>query len=101
MKFARAIQGNPDEKTMLLKEARPILVQKDAVGLQVVGYASSEFHVLLLQAYDFFEELNAQQSGFAALPGKYNLAARDAGDVVVYEKLDQLIAHAAGTGSVG
>ncbi len=86
---------------MFLQEARPVLVQQHAVGLQVVRDALDGLLVLLLQRYDLAEELEATQRRLATLPGEHDLVGGNAPDVVADETLEHLLVHLSGTGSAG
>ena len=91
--LARAVDAQADEEPVLLEEARPVVVEQGAVGLQVVLDALPGLGVFLLQRDDLLEELEAQQRGLAALPGEDDFVGGDALDVVPHEPVEQLVVH--------
>ena len=82
VEFAWAVEGEADEEVVLVEEFGPVGVEEDAVGLEGVV----DFFVLrimfLLEFNDFFEEVESEECGFAALPGEV-----DFGDVLLVDVL--------------
>ncbi len=97
----RAVDGEAHQETMLLEEARPVLVEQRAVGLQVVFDALSGLRVLPLQRDHLAEEVEPHQRRLAALPGEDDFVAGDAGDVVADEALQHVVVHAAAARTAG
>ena len=89
----RAVDGQAHEEAVLLQEARPVLVEQRAVGLQVVLDPLSGLRVLPLQRHDLAEEVEAEQRGLAALPREHHLVGGHARDVVAHEALEHLVVH--------
>ena len=75
VEFFGTVNAQPDEKIMLLKEARPLFGEQGTVRLKIVLYALARFLVLLFKFYDPLKERQAEHSGLAALPRKYDLFA--------------------------
>jgi hypothetical protein len=67
--FARAVDGQAHQEAVLVQEARPVLVEQRAIGLQVVFDPLPGLGMLLLQRHHLVEELEA---GPAALTITWN-----------------------------
>ena len=78
----RTVDAQAHQERVLLEEPRPVLVEQRAVGLKVVLDALAWLRMLLLQRHDLVEELETHQRRLAALPGKHDLVARHARDVI-------------------
>ena len=89
-----------DEETIFLEKRSPLLVKKNTVCLQIVFNALAGFCMLLLKRYDLTKKIKTAERGFASLPGKDNLRARDAFDILPDEKLQRFFIHPAGAGPV-
>ena len=94
VQLARAVDAEPDEVVVLGEEGGPLVVEKDAVGLQGALDGHAGRHVSAFGRTCPPEELEPHQRRLAALPGDGHLrdplgrrGLRDVG-------LHQLIAHA-------
>ena len=83
----------PTRKRCSFRNARPVLVEQRAVGLQVVLDPLSGLRVFPLQRDDLPEELEAEQRRFATLPREDDFVRRHARDVVAHEALQHLVVH--------
>jgi len=63
-----AVDAEADQESMLLEEARPILVEQRAVRLQVVLDSLAGLGMLLLQRDDLAEKVQSPQRRLTALP---------------------------------
>lgn len=88
-----AVHAQADQKTMLLEEATPIAIEKDAIGLEGVFDAHVRLAILLLQGNGFAEKLQTHQGRFAALPTEGHFGNFLRLDVLAGEFLKHIIGH--------
>ena len=91
--FRGAIDGEADEEIVRGEEFAPFVVEQRAVGLDGVGndFTAREF---FLERDDFAEKIDAEQGGFAALPGEIDFGDGLAMDVLADVFLQHRVAHA-------
>jgi len=63
VEFARAIDAEADEKSVLLEECSPLFGEQGAIGLRVVLDAPAGLLILQLQRNGFVEELEESNVG--------------------------------------
>ena len=88
---AWAIDGEADEEVVGVEELAPVGVEECAVGLEGVVDFFGWGAVFGLEFYDAFEEVEAHEGGFAALPGEV-----DFGDVLVLDVLADVVVEGFG-----
>jgi hypothetical protein len=93
VEFAWAVDAEADEEVVGGEESAPVVVESGAVGLEGVVDGSA-VRVLALEGDDFFEEGDAEEGWFAALPGEGHAGAGLGGDVVADEGLEDVVRHA-------
>jgi len=86
----RAVEAQADVEALRLEEARPVLVEQHAVGLQVVLDALAGLAVAVLQRDHLLEERQPHDRGLAALPGEHHLVAGLRLDVLADVLLEQI-----------
>ena len=91
--FARAVYAQADEETVRFEKLAPFFIEERAVGLQIVFDALAGPGVFFLECDGFAVELQTQQGGFAALPGKDHFAARRRFDVLFDEQFQGFVRH--------
>ena len=90
--FGGAVDGEADEELVLGEEFAPGVVEEGAVGLEGVGdiFTVGE---LFLEVDDFFEEGDAEEGGFAALPGEVDVGSGLGVDVLLDVGLEDVVGH--------
>ena len=83
VQFFRSVDAKANQEIVLLEESSPVIVKQRAVGLEIVSDTLVRLLVLLFEPDDLLEELQSQQSGFAALPRKHDLVAVLSFDVLL------------------
>jgi hypothetical protein len=68
MERLRPIQADAHQKPLLRKQLRPLVIDKQPIGLQGVDYIRTDWEKLPLETANGLEEVQTGQSGFAALP---------------------------------
>jgi hypothetical protein len=64
MKLLRTVDGEADKKVLVMEEPAPFIIQKGAVGLEIVFTADVGGTVFLFQRDNFAEKINAEQGRF-------------------------------------
>lgn len=90
---AGPVDGEADQKAVLLEKPAPLVIEQDAVGLQVVADADPGRAMLLLQRHYPAKVVDAEQGRFTALPGEDNLVAILPLYVAADEGLQRLFIH--------
>ena len=89
---SRAVDTEPDEKSILSKKLAPGVVEQGSIRLKRV-VDDSATRVFFLQLHDFAEIVQPQQRGLAALPGKGHLKGILGFDVLLDVCLQHLGFH--------
>ncbi len=89
----RAVQRQPHREAVLRQEDAPFVVEQGAVGLQAVADGLA-LAVFLLQRQRAAEEIQSQQSRFAALPGELHFRRVLRRDVALHVGPQHLVGHA-------
>jgi len=98
--LGRPVEAEADEEPVFAQEARPVLVDQRAVGLECVLDRPAAA-VALLQFERALVEGNAEQRRLAALPGEqYRLPGRRGGDRLAHIGFEYRVRHAPGGAGV-
>jgi hypothetical protein len=82
VKFLGPIQAQADKEAVLMKELTPLVIEKDAVGLERILNRSARLLMLLLKFHGASEEIEPHQGRLTSLPGDGYL-----GNLVRFKKL--------------
>ena len=96
VQLAGSIQAQPDQKLLVVQELAPLVVQKDAVGLEGVLHRHAGRRVLLLQLHGPAEEVDTHERRLAALPGDGHLGNLVRLDGLPDVGLEHLVRHPEG-----
>ena len=88
-----AVNGEANVKAVLLQKAAPGIIQKQAVGLQVVPGLPAPGKILLLQLHHLLIEVQTGQCGLAAVPGKGHHRSGACGDILPDHLFQKIKAH--------
>src|SRR5690606_225986 len=83
MQLSRSVEADAYRETFAGEKGTPGVVEQGAVGLQGIAnvLAAGE---LALVVHGALEELQAEQGGFAALPGELHFRAALRGDIALH-----------------
>ena len=94
MQCARAVQADPNQKMLVVKELAPLIVEQRAVGLQRVLNAHSRLFIFLLQGYRLAEKIQPHERWLATLPGKNHFGHLLGLDILAGVVFQHFIRHA-------
>jgi len=92
MKFFGAVDADSHEEFVFEKEAAPVVVEQDSIGLECVAHLQAGGTIFFLKFDSPLVKIQAHESWFAALPGE-NGDRKTQRHVVFYKTLEDLVGH--------
>ncbi len=93
VQLARSVDAQAHEETVVGKKRGPIFVDERAVGLKCV-FDFFAVGVFFFEFENFFEKIDSEKRGFAALPDELDLGNVLRTDVIADEALEYFVTHA-------